>query len=227
RRELRSVRADCCDDLLLNAGIAERESYCEILLQAAGHMAQPRWARAALGICERFHPLGQRFKRIMDASLKRPRRLSWAGLLAVLALALLLIPGVRFVEGQATDNAAAVEAEIGRSYAQADADVKDFIKMTAERFGPKGLWLPENAFDKLTPEERASKLKGITETLEGPDTDNTCTALAEAGVLRDPSLLPVLVKVAGICGKAAKTTALSGWPSPPWDALATNRRCRC
>jgi beta-lactamase regulating signal transducer with metallopeptidase domain len=101
RRELRAVREDCCDDILLEARVADRETYCEILLQAAGHAARPRRAQAALGIVERFHPLGRRFMRIMDAPLIRKSRLSRLGLAALTVLALVLWPGVRFVAGTA------------------------------------------------------------------------------------------------------------------------------
>jgi beta-lactamase regulating signal transducer with metallopeptidase domain len=34
-RAIRSVREDCCDDLVVSSGLASGESYCEILLQAA------------------------------------------------------------------------------------------------------------------------------------------------------------------------------------------------
>jgi beta-lactamase regulating signal transducer with metallopeptidase domain len=101
RRELRAVREDCCDDILLEARVADSETYCEILLQAAGHAARPRRAQAALGIAERFHPLGRRFMRIMDAPLVRKSSLSRLGLAMLTVLALVLWPGVRFVAGTA------------------------------------------------------------------------------------------------------------------------------
>jgi len=110
RRGLRNAREDCCDDMLLDARVADRETYCEILLQAAAQVAQPGWARAALGVSERFHPLGRRFKRIMDTSLQLAPRLSLAGALIVIVLAILLLPGVRLMEGKADAQAALQEA---------------------------------------------------------------------------------------------------------------------
>jgi beta-lactamase regulating signal transducer with metallopeptidase domain len=201
RRGLCSVREDCCDDMILDARVADRETYCEILLQSAGHVTRPHWARAALGVSEKFHPLGRRFKRIMDTSTTLRARLSLGGALIVVLLAALLLPGMRFVEAKADDqtpasNTAAIDSEIAQSYAQADAEVKDFIKWTADHFGPQGLCLPENAFDKLTPQEREAKIKSVKEALEGPEALSAYTAMAEAAVLRDPALLPCLVKVA-------------------------------
>ena len=126
RRTLRGVREDCCDDTLLETRLAERATYCEILLQAAGHNTRPRWAGAALGVSERFHPLGRRFKRCMDDSLKRRARLSAIGIVLLAGFALVVLPGVRIVEGKGEANAAANETAEGlMAYYPLDGDAQD------------------------------------------------------------------------------------------------------
>ena len=212
RRELRALREDCCDDILLDAHVADGQSYCETLMQAAGHAVRPRRAQAALGIAERFHPLGRRFMRIMDAPLVRSTRLSRSGLATLAVLALVLWPGARFIqetaqaESQAAPPAAAKAAdpelpaktdqEIQEHYAKADADVQAYIRWTAENFGRNGLWLPADAFAGLSAEEREKKVTTLVETLKGEYGRYLCPALAEAGALKDKRLLPGISKAA-------------------------------
>jgi len=104
-RVLRSVREDCCDDRLLEAGITDDDAYCESLLRAAATVQQPRLARAALGFADTFHPLGRRLRRIMDVSIRRHKGLSAGAVAGLLALMLIVAPGIRVV--------AADPAEVG------------------------------------------------------------------------------------------------------------------
>lgn len=99
-RSLRSVREDCCDDLLLETGVTDDDTYCESLLRAAAMIRRPGMARAALGFADRFHPLGRRLRRIMDISIARRARLSFASAAGLLLLALCVAPGVRLVGAQ-------------------------------------------------------------------------------------------------------------------------------
>lgn len=110
-RALRSAREDCCDDRLLNAGIADDETYCESLLRAAAAVQPPRFARAALGFAEEFHPLGRRLRRIMDVSIRRHKGLSAGAVAALLALAFMVAPGVRVVAADPAEAGAAAESE--------------------------------------------------------------------------------------------------------------------
>jgi len=123
RRALRGVREDCCDDTLLEARLAARATYCETLLQAAGHGTRPRWAGAALGVSERVHPLARRFKRIMDESLRRRARLSAAAIVLLLVCALAVLPGVRIVEGKGHAGEATQEGLM--AYYPLDGDAQD------------------------------------------------------------------------------------------------------
>ncbi|HUW60696.1 MAG TPA: M56 family metallopeptidase [Candidatus Bathyarchaeia archaeon] len=96
-RSLRSAREDCCDDRLLESGIADDESYCESLLRAAATVRRPDLARAALGFADQFHPLGRRLRRIMDVSIKRRPGLSAVSVVGLVLLALCVAPGIRMV----------------------------------------------------------------------------------------------------------------------------------
>jgi TonB family protein len=94
-RTVRSVREDCCDDMVVAAGIASRESYCQTLLQAARVTCSSPVTGAALAYFGEPHPLHRRFNRIMIAkSIVFPKLAGW-GMLAVSVLALLLLPGVK------------------------------------------------------------------------------------------------------------------------------------
>jgi beta-lactamase regulating signal transducer with metallopeptidase domain/protocatechuate 3,4-dioxygenase beta subunit len=95
-RQIRKVREDCCDDLLLERALTSSETYCETLLRASRELAQGAVpVGAALGFAESVHPLARRLRRIMDLRLRRHSRLSLVGLLVVLVLAGALLPGVR------------------------------------------------------------------------------------------------------------------------------------
>jgi beta-lactamase regulating signal transducer with metallopeptidase domain len=95
-RQIRKVREDCCDDLLLERALTSSETYCETLLRASRELAQGAVpVGAALGFAESVHPLARRLRRIMDLRLRRHSRLSLAGGLVVLILAGALLPGVR------------------------------------------------------------------------------------------------------------------------------------
>ncbi|MBI4557701.1 MAG: SEL1-like repeat protein [Candidatus Hydrogenedentes bacterium] len=94
------------------------------------------------------------------------------------------------------DPAAAVEQEITDHYAVADPDVQEYIRWTARTFSRGGLWFPANAFENLSPEERERKIQYDAQVLEGEYGRHLCTALAEAGALKDKRLLPGLIKAA-------------------------------
>src|SRR5262249_5247230 len=68
-RNLRVVREDCCDDLLLAREIISNDAYCDVLLRAAASLRPPLALSASLGFGELTHPLGRRLARITDWSL--------------------------------------------------------------------------------------------------------------------------------------------------------------
>ncbi len=96
-RELRKTREDCCDDLVLAMDIADNEQYCNSLMSAAESVSPPKPAHIALGFADHLHPLGRRFKRIMDTTLRRSTKVSVVGVLFLLALGLAVLPGLRAI----------------------------------------------------------------------------------------------------------------------------------
>lgn len=94
-RSLRTVREDCCDDLLLATGIASPGDYCDTILRVASNQKSTGPLAIASSMADYPHPLEKRFRRIMDGSLRRSVRLGWRGLAAVIVLAAVLLPGAR------------------------------------------------------------------------------------------------------------------------------------
>ena len=95
----------------------------------------------------------------------------------------------------ATTNA---EAEVSARYAAASPEIKEYILWTARSFGPGKLWLPEAEFSGLSRDEREKKIQYLTTLFnEAEYGRHLCAALAEASALKDPRLVPGLMKVAG------------------------------
>jgi GWxTD domain-containing protein len=94
-RNIRSVREDCCDDMVVASGISSREGYCRTLLQAARVTCRNPMAGAAFAYLSESQPLSRRFKRIMTVKSIRIPKLAGTGMLAVFLLALLLLPGIK------------------------------------------------------------------------------------------------------------------------------------
>ncbi len=99
-RGIRSVREDCCDDLVVSSGLATGESYCRTLLQAARVASGKLMAGAAFAYIGESQPLRRRFKRIMSSQLITAPRLAWTGIVIVILMALLFLPGIRKTSAQ-------------------------------------------------------------------------------------------------------------------------------
>ncbi len=91
----RKSREDCCDDLLLCQQLTTSDAYCETLVKAATEFARPEPVAGALGFGERLHPLSRRLARIMDHTLPRAYRLPATGVVTMVLLGLVLLPGLR------------------------------------------------------------------------------------------------------------------------------------
>lgn len=90
-RHLNEAREDCCDDLVLERGVISHDSYCDLLLRAATAAIHPG---TALAFRPKVHPLGRRITRITDWTLQRCEQVSRANVVAVVATAALLLPGL-------------------------------------------------------------------------------------------------------------------------------------
>ena len=115
----------------------------------------------------------------------------------LLGLALALSTGsTTFAQSQPLDMAAA-SAEVSSSYGKAHPEVQEFVLHTARSFGSSGLWLNENAYIGLKPEERQTRIEYLVRLFgEAEYGRHLCETLAEASALKDPKLVPGLKQVA-------------------------------
>ncbi len=106
----RRTREECCDDVVLSLGVSDGATYCEGLLRTAVAVSGPKRFAMPLGHANALHPLGPRMKRIMDTTLHRRPKLSLAGLLTVVVLGLVVLPGLRVADARSGSGSAATEA---------------------------------------------------------------------------------------------------------------------
>jgi hypothetical protein len=114
----------------------------------------------------------------------------------------------------------AASAEVTSAYGKAEPEVQEYVRYTASSFGPSGLWLNEDAFAKLKPEEREAKITYLVKLFDEAEYGrHLCNALAEASALKDPRLVPGLKKIAGY----HRADQDSDW-RPKWLAIAALAR---
>ncbi|HEY3964784.1 MAG TPA: carboxypeptidase regulatory-like domain-containing protein [Planctomycetaceae bacterium] len=96
-RAIRTVREECCDDLLLSRKFVTDVDYCTTLVRVAGacDRRRPRSLVVAVSMLDDPHPLTGRIRRIMDESLPRRERPGALAVLGLFALAAVVLPGVR------------------------------------------------------------------------------------------------------------------------------------
>src|SRR4051812_43223304 len=70
------------------------------------------------------------------------------------------------------------KAEVSRCYAKAHPEVQEFVLHTARSFGSSGLWLNENAYAGLKPEERDARIVYLAKLFDDAEYGrHLCTAL--------------------------------------------------
>jgi hypothetical protein len=90
------------------------------------------------------------------------------------------------------------EAEVETRYGGAHPEIKEYVLWTARTFGRSGMWLNEDAFAGLPPDQREKKVQHLAGLLaEGEYGRHLCSGLAEASAHKDKRLVPGLMKVAG------------------------------
>jgi hypothetical protein len=197
---LRREREMACDDVVLESTRQEAKQYARTILHVAESFDGGVPAGAGfLGLLELSDNLLHRIRSVADT--RRARRFGWSSAVAILLLTVACVPMGRWSERAAVPghpNTANVDDEIKLHYSKADPEVQEYVRWTAATFGRPGvnLWLPENAFDSLTAEERNAKVDYCTQVLEGEYGRHLCRAVVEAGVLRDKRLLPGVLRVA-------------------------------
>jgi beta-lactamase regulating signal transducer with metallopeptidase domain len=107
-RQIRRVREDCCDDLVLTRQIAPGDRYCQILLDAARASRCATTGGAVLGFGESGQSLRQRLLRIVNPRSHKAARVGILAGLALIALALVTLPMWR--SGSTLDNPRPVTA---------------------------------------------------------------------------------------------------------------------
>ncbi len=129
------------------------------------------------------------------------------GFLTVAAGLALMAAGCRTAPGPvaavsapaaAVDLVAKAQAEVDAHYAKASPEVKEYILHTAQTFGRSGMWLAEDAFAARPAADRGKRVEYLARLFaEAEYGRHLCAALAESGAIRDPHLVPGLMKVAG------------------------------
>src|SRR5262245_1304195 len=103
-------------------------------------------------------------------------------------------------------------AEVSRCYSKAHPEVQEFVLHTARSFGGNGLWLNENAYTTLKPEEREARIVYLTKLFNDSEYGrHLCAGLAEASALKDPRLVPGLLKVAAYHDDARDYDCRAKW----------------
>lgn len=93
-RGIRAVREDCCDDLVVAAGLSPRATYCQTLLNAAQVAAGRVMAGASFACPRESRRLRRRLRRIMNNNFRPVARLSMKHIALVAVFGLVLLPGV-------------------------------------------------------------------------------------------------------------------------------------
>jgi hypothetical protein len=132
----------------------------------------------------------RRVDRERSVTMKPPR------LLRILVISLLAsTPALAGAPPVDMDQAA---DEVSRCYGKAHPEVQEYVLHTARTFGSSGMWLNENAYADLNPDQREARIVYLTKLFDDAEYGrHLCAALAEASALKDPRLVPGLIRVAG------------------------------
>lgn len=113
QRNLRRVREECCDDLLIASGLTRADAYCDTLLRVARRSSTSR-IQIACGMADGLHPMASRLKRILDPRVHRAVRLSLLHASLVAVIAFVLLPGLRSQLTEAQEPTAATENDVAQ-----------------------------------------------------------------------------------------------------------------
>jgi len=189
-RELRAVREQCCDDLVVSLGVADNASYCDSLLSAAACAGRPGRVKTALAFADSLHPLGGRIRRIMDATLKRSPRLSLAGVLAIAGVAALVLPGAAVVYGG--------EGGFGKPAVQSTAPMQYVLTMPdgAAMVSAQRQW-SDTGLEVEKGQQLEFKASGQVRGTQGPPEDWAYGPHGPGGVQHEGLMLALVGRVQG------------------------------
>jgi hypothetical protein len=123
----------------------------------------------------------------------RPVRYRWTSALSLFAIIL----GVPVLAGPPPVDLDLAGDEVSRAYGKAHPEIQEFVLHTARSFGRSGMWVNENAFDELTPEQREARIVYLEKLFANATYGrHLCAALGEASALKDARLVPGLMRIA-------------------------------
>ncbi len=128
-RAIRSIREECCDDLLLARKFVTDLDYCSTLVHVADECGRRRPSSivVAVSMVDGSHPLTGRIRRIMDENLPRRER---PGALAGLGLFALVLPGVRTAPARIFDTNVSAKSAVTSPLRDPEADPASAGKRT-------------------------------------------------------------------------------------------------
>lgn len=129
-RSVRQVREDCCDDALLVSGITTNVDYCETLLRIVSKPDHHFRSGLTCSMAGRLHPIGGRLRRIMDTRLPRAIKLSTFGLVVVLLVAGIVLPGRASAIASSSADTVAITSDTDEAVEQ-DTDANPDNKQVA------------------------------------------------------------------------------------------------
>ncbi|MBI2947950.1 MAG: HEAT repeat domain-containing protein, partial [Verrucomicrobia bacterium] len=189
-RALRQVREDCCDDFLLAQGLTSNEAYCDVLVRAAAELSGKVPIGATLGFAEQMHPLGRRVARIMDRTIRRCHRVPALGVLALLALGGLLLPGLKSQETRSIGKETGPRAVPARS-ASSSPTAQDNLEAatTTEPLRTGTIRGPEESKESKSAAELFKQLDMFQSRLK-----RSHASLLDEFVHLQPSVVPFLIQ---------------------------------
>ncbi|MCF7973529.1 MAG: M56 family metallopeptidase [Phycisphaerae bacterium] len=136
-RALRSVREECCDDVVLTRAAQPEDRYCQVLLDAARACQVATAGRVVLGFGESGSSMKQRIVRIMDTRVHKRARL---GVLAGAGLVLAILVSIPLWQRSSSMN---------RPRPVTDASFSPSILESLLRGRGPGLFLEDREFTEL------------------------------------------------------------------------------
>jgi hypothetical protein len=89
------------------------------------------------------------------------------------------------------------KTEVKTRYGAAHPEIQEYVLWTAQSFGRSGMWFNEDAYAGASADQREERIRYLAQLLEQAEYGrHLCSGLAEAGALKDPRLVPGLMKVA-------------------------------
>ncbi len=127
--QIRRVREDCCDDLVLAKNLSNENEYSQSLIEIAKVAQSPFTGSLATAFGMAEHPLGSRIRRIMNPTIRRLQGLTFASSLVVLTLGVICLPGIRIATANVGANTATEGVAPPREANSTTRESEDLIQL--------------------------------------------------------------------------------------------------